>query len=112
MAVSSDFLDYVLDLLAEWGDIYVKRMFGGAGLYREGLMFALVANDVVYLKVDDTNRDKYICEGSAQLKPFKNQATVLSFYNIPPDVFEDADEFIKWAEESLNIQQKKIAVNQ
>ncbi len=87
MAVSNDFLNYVLDQLSTWGDIYVKRMFGGAGLWREGLMFALVANDVVYLKVDETNKVKYIREGSTQLKPFKSQATVLSFYNVPPDIF-------------------------
>ena len=62
--------------------------------------------DKGYLKVDDTNVDKYIQEGSVQLKPFKSEVTVPTFYNIPPDVFEDTEEFIEWAKESLAIQKK------
>lgn len=107
MAVSNDFLQYVLDQLSAWGKVYAKRMFGGAALYQDELAFGMIANDVVYLKVDDTNRDKYLKAGSSQLKPFKNNATVLSFYNVPPDVFEDSDEFIEWAKESLSIQKKR-----
>lgn len=107
MAVSNDFLDYVLDQLSAWDRVYVKRMFGGAALYRDGLAFAMISRNTVYLKVDDTNRDKYIQVGSIPLKPFKSQATVLSFYNVPPDIFEDSDKFIEWAKESLSIQKRK-----
>ena len=107
MAVSNDFISYVLDLLSDWGNVHIKRMFGGAALYQGELAFGMIAKDVVYLKVDDTNRDKYLQEGSEQLKPFENNATVLSFYNVPPDVFEDSDEFVKWAKESLEIQKEK-----
>lgn len=107
MAVSNDFLQYVLDQLSGWGKVHVNRMFGGAALYQEDLAFAMIANDIVYLKVDDTNKEKYIAAGSTQLKPFKNNATVLSFYNIPADVLENADEFVEWAKESLDIQKKR-----
>ncbi len=106
MAVSKDFLNYVLDLLSPWGEVYTKRMFGGIGLYRDDFAFAMVWRDTVYLKVDDTNVDKYIQEGSVQLKPFKSEVTVPTFYNIPPDVFEDTEQFIEWAKESLAIQKK------
>ena len=107
MAVSNDFIQYVVDQLSGLGEVQIKRMFGGAALYQHELAFGMIANDVVYLKVDDTNRDKYLHEGSTPLKPFKNNATVLSFYNVPPDVFEDADEFVSWAKESLEIQKKR-----
>ncbi len=107
MAVSKNFLQFVLDQLSGWGNVEIKRMFGGAALYQDGLAFGMIAENIVYLKVDDTNRDKFIQEGSIPLTPFKNNATVLSFYNVPPDVFEDADEFVKWAKESLAIQQKR-----
>ena len=107
MAVSNDFLNFVLDQLSAWGNVHVNRMFGGAALYQEDLAFAMIANDIVYLKVDDTNKEKYIAAGSTQLKPFKSNATVLSFYNIPCDVLENADEFVKWAKESLEIQKKR-----
>ncbi len=106
MAVSNDFVQYILDQLTGWGSVYVKHMFGGAALYQEELAFGMIANDVVYLKVDDTNREKYINEGSCQLKPFKNNATVLSFYSIPPNILESSDDFIKWANESFDIQKK------
>jgi len=107
MAVSNDFLQYTLDQLSSWGNVYIKRMFGGVALYKEELAFGMIANDEVYLKVDETNRDKFLKAGATQLKPFKNNATVLSFYNVPASVFENSDEFIIWADESLRIQKKK-----
>lgn len=106
MAVSNDFLEYVQDQLREWGEVSVRKMFGGAGLYREGKMFGLVADDVVYLKVDDTNREKYEAAGSGPLKPFEDEKTVLSFYELPADVFEDPEALMEWAAESLAIQLK------
>ena len=106
MPVSNDFLSYVLDKLAGWEEVYTKRMFGGVALYADGLVFALIARDVVHLKVDETNIENFKKEGSKPLKPFKNDAIVPSFYELPPDVFEDSDEFIKWANESLEIQKK------
>ncbi|WP_075603929.1 TfoX/Sxy family protein [Saccharicrinis aurantiacus] len=108
MTVTKDFLQYVLDLLSGWGKVHVKRMFGCVALYQDHLVFAMIADDVVYMKVDDSNRHKFSKAGSTQLKPFKNnESMVVSFYNIPPDVFEDADEFIEWAKESLAIQKKR-----
>ena len=107
MAVSNDFIQFVLDQLSDWGNVHVKRMFGGAALYQDELAFGMIANDTVYLKVDDKTKDKYLQQGSIPLKPFKNNATVLSFYNVPPDIFEDAEEFTKWAKESLEIQKMR-----
>lgn len=83
MAVSNDFLEYVLDQFSAWGEVTVRKMFGGAGLYRDGKMFGLVADNVVYLKVDETNRDKFLEAGSAPFKPFPNRPTILSFFEIP-----------------------------
>ena len=107
MAVSNDFLEYIQDQLREWGEISVRRMFGGAGLWRDGKMFGLVADDVVYLKVDETNRGKYEAACSSPLKPFDDHKTVLSFYEVPPDIFESPVEFTEWVDESLTIQKKK-----
>jgi len=106
MAVSNDFIEYILDQFSEWDDVNVRRMFGGAGLFRDGKMFGLVADNVAYLKVDKTNRNKYLAAGSAPLKPFPNRATMLSFFEIPPDILESREELIGWAEESLSIQKK------
>lgn len=107
MAVSNDFIQFVLDQLSGWGNVHVKRMFGGAAIYQGELAFGMIANDVVFLKVDDSNKDKFLQEGSLPLQPFKSNDTVLSFYNVPPNIFEDSYEFIKWAKESLEIQKMR-----
>lgn len=107
MAVSKDFTQYVLDQLAGWGHVQTKRMFGGVALYQDELAFGMISKDVVFLKVDESNRGKYVLEDSCPLKPFENNAVVLSFYNVPPDVFEDSEEFVKWAKESLEIQKSR-----
>ena len=109
MALSDEFLNYVLDQLSRWGGVSVRRMFGGAGLYRDGKMFGLIADDVAYLKVDDANRADFVRAGSAPFNPYpeKNKATVMSYYEIPPEVLENRDELAKWAQGSLDIQSKK-----
>ncbi len=106
MAVSNDFLNYVLDQLAQWGAISVRRMFGGAGLYRGGRMFGLIADDVVYLKVDDASREDFVRAGSAPFNPYPelNKTGVSSYYEIPPEVLENRDDFRRWAQRSLDIQ--------
>ena len=60
MAISEEFVEYVLDQFAAWDDVSARKMFGGAGLYCDGVMFGLIADDVAYLKVDDSNRDDYL----------------------------------------------------
>jgi DNA transformation protein len=109
VALSNEFIDFLLDQLSAWGDVTVRKMFGGAGLYCEGLMFGLIADDVIYLKVDDSNRKSFEDVGSTPFKPFPDKKTVMSYYELPPDVLEDPEELAEWAERSLDIQRKKNA---
>jgi DNA transformation protein len=105
MAVSDGFLKYVLDQLSGWGPITARRMFGGAGLYRDGKIFGLIADDVAYLKVDDSNREDFTRAGSAAFSPYPDlkQAYVMSYYEIPAAVLENRDELARWAQRSLDI---------
>ena len=107
MAVSDGFLEYVSDQLSIGGEVTTRKMFGGAGLYREGKMFALIADDVAYLKVDDSNRDKFIATGSGPFSPYPDKPGMMSYFEIPPDVLENPIVLSAWAEESLLIQKKK-----
>ena len=107
MSISEGFLTYVLDLFSEWGNVTARKMFGGAGLYRYGKMFGLIAGDVAYLKVDDSNRDVFIQAGSSPFKPYPDKKTVMPYYEIPPGVLEEPEELIKWAKLSLEIHGKK-----
>ena len=56
MAVDESYKDYVVDQLGQLGFVTVKKMFGGAGIYYDGLIFGLLADDVLYFKVDDSNK--------------------------------------------------------
>lgn len=104
MPVPKGFLDFILDQLSKWDGVSARRMFGGAGLFRNGKMFGIVADDVLYFKVDESSRDKYEAEGSSPFKPFSNRPTIMSYYDVPGDILEDPGELIEWAGESLSIQ--------
>jgi len=107
MSVSDEFLAYVLDQLSRWKKVSARKMFGGVGLYRDGKMFGLIADDVAYLKVDDSNRQRFVQAGSSPFKPYPDKSTVMSYFEIPPDVLEKAEALIEWAQCSLAIQNKK-----
>jgi DNA transformation protein len=108
MGVSDEFIDYVVEQLSGWGGVSVRRMFGGAGLYREGTMFAVIAEDVAYLKVDDSNRDDFLRAGSAPFEPYpdKIKTTIRTYYEIPAEVLEDPAELTRWAQRSWAIARK------
>ncbi len=108
MAVSDEFVDYVIDQLSAWADVSARKMFGGAGLYCDGTMFGLIADDVAYLKVDDSNRNDFVQAGSSPFNPYpdKVKTTVMSYFEIPADVLENQDLLAKWAERSLAIARK------
>ena len=107
MSVSKDFLEYIIDQLSEWGGVTSRKLFGGAGLYRDNKMFGLVADNVVYLKVDKTSKDKFILAGSSPFKPFPNRPTIMSYFELPPDILENPEALIEWSKESLSIQMQK-----
>ncbi|PQJ82060.1 TfoX/Sxy family protein [Polaribacter glomeratus] len=108
MAASTDYLDFILDQLSNWKTVNTKRMFGCVGLYADGLMFGIIAKETIFFKVDQTNKEQYLNAGSETLKLFKNNSIVASFYEVPIEIIENADQFVLWAEASLNIQKNKI----
>ena len=104
MAVSSDFLAYVLDQLAGLGAVSSRRMFGGAGLYRDDLFFGLIAQNVLYLRVDDSNRADYTARGLPPFLPDADRPQLsMSYYEVPADVLENAAELIGWARRSVAV---------
>ncbi len=99
MPVSRDFLDHIADQLRGFGPFAFRRMFGGAGLFRDGLMFGLVTRDTLHFKVGDGNRADYLAAGA---KPFTYQrlgaaATLTSYYEVPAAVLDDPDALADWA---------------
>ena len=101
-----DFLDYVThDLLSKLRDVTVKHMFGGFGLYQGPVFFAIIAEDVLYFKADDTTREKYESAGS---KPFSyttksGKKVVMTYWQVPAEIMENKTAAAEWAMESVRI---------
>jgi DNA transformation protein and related proteins len=98
MAKISDYVVYLLEQLSGFGEVEAKSMFGGYGLYHEGLMFGLVADDMVYFKVDAESESEFVNLG---LEPFlyeKNGKQMkMSYYQPPATATDDAVELCEWA---------------
>ena len=98
MAVTSAYADMVAELFAPLGETRWKRMFGGAGVYANDLMFALIADDVLYLKADEENAARFDAEGleafSYEMKDGKRG--VMAYRRAPDDVFDDPDAAQEW----------------
>lgn len=100
MATTAGFLAYVVELFAPWAPVETKRMFGGAGILRDGRMFGLIADDLIYLKVNDRTRAAFEAAGST---PFvftskKGEGIAMSYLSLPPDALDDAETLRLWAD--------------
>lgn len=99
MARRSEFVEHVLETLRPFGPVEARSMFGGWGLYHEGLFFALVAEDTLYLKVDDATRPEFEAAG---LGPFvyamkEGRKSVMSYYQAPEEALESPPVMAAWA---------------
>jgi len=109
IAVSETYLEYVLEQLAPLGQIKSRRMFGGVGIYIGDLFFALIANNALYFKVDDSNRADYLEYSMKPFRPFKNKKASLQYYEVPADVLEDRDLVQKWAQKAIDVASRAAA---
>lgn len=93
--------EHLRDLLAPWGEVSIRKMFGGLGVYRSGQIFAIVVDGVLYFKVADSNRADYQAYGS---EPFvyegKHKPVTMSYWQVPESVLEDAELLAQWAQKA------------
>ena len=82
-------------------------MFGGVGIYSGDLFFALLANDTLYLKVDDSNRPDFEARGMGPFLPFGDERDKMQYYEVPADLLEDPDALRPWAEKAIAVAAKK-----
>lgn len=93
-----EFINYVKDCIAHFGPIHSRKMFGGYGLFHQGLMFALISDDELYLKVDEQTKQAFIDLGSGPFTYIRqNKAIELSYYQAPEILFEDSEAALYWA---------------
>jgi len=103
MAVSEQFLSYLLDQLQGVGHLTSRRMFSGVGLYSGGLFFGLLFKERLYFKTDDASRPDYESRGSEGFCPRPNtKRDKMTYYTVPAEVLEDGDELVKWARRAVS----------
>jgi len=98
MARDDAYFDYLLELLAGLEKISSKKMFGGRGVYCNGVIFGLVIDEVFYLKVDELTEPLFVAAGC---QPFvydmKNKQVAMSYWSVPAEAMESSEEMLPWA---------------
>jgi DNA transformation protein len=102
-AISPDFAEHLHELFAPLGSIQIKRMFGGAGIYTDGIMFALIADEALYLKADAENRSLFEAEN---LEAFSYEAkgkrrVSLGYFRAPDEAMDSPQLMLPWARSAL-----------
>jgi len=110
MTASAGFVELVKDALSGLGPVSVRRMFGGAGVYADGVMFGLIADDTLYLKADDATKRAFEAEGQG---PFvyagRGRTIAMSYWRIPERLLDDSEEMVEWARSALGVARRKAA---
>jgi DNA transformation protein len=97
MRVSDGFRSYALDQLSSVQELRAKPMFGGYGLYAGEAFFGILAADVLYFKVDDSNRSDYENANAPAFKPFVDRPMSMSYFAVPVSVLEASQTLAVWA---------------
>jgi DNA transformation protein len=103
MRVSDGFRDFVLEQMSGVAGLRARAMFGGVGLYAGEVFFGILAADVLYLKVDDTNRGWYEREGTRPFRPYPEKPMAMPYYEVPVGILEDRKALAEWAEASVHV---------
>ncbi len=105
MAVSESYRTFVLEQLERVAPVTARRMFGGVGIYARGLFFALIAEDRLYFKVDDTTRPEFERLGMEPFRPY-GEDSAMGYYEVPADLLEDAIQLAPWVEKAIGVAAK------
>jgi DNA transformation protein and related proteins len=102
MSVTPSYRSYVLELLSRAVPaVRARGMFGGVGIYSGDIFFALVSDDVLYLRVDDATRREYESLGMPAFRPFEEHGPVMSYYQLPEEILEDMERLREWANRAI-----------
>ena len=103
--------EFIAELFAGFGPVHVRRMFGGAGIFADGLMIALVADGVVFLKADERTIPQFEREG---LGPFTYETrdgtrSLGSYWRMPERLYDEPDELAGWAMRAMEAARRGAA---
>jgi DNA transformation protein len=107
MSVSDSFRTFALEQLRRTiSDVRARSMFGGVGVYAGEMFFGLMDDDILYFKVDDSNRSRFAERGMEPFRPYGDGGEVMQYYEVPADVLEDVELLASWVEASVAVARK------
>jgi DNA transformation protein and related proteins len=89
--------------------VRARAMFGGVGIYAGDVFFALIADDTLYLKVDDSTRPDFEERGMSPFRPYGEEGETMGYYELPGDALEDPEALRPWAEKAIAVARRKRA---
>src|SRR5438876_144371 len=95
------------ELVRATAGVRARSMFGGVGIYADDTFFALIASDVLYFKVDDTNRPDFEARGAGPFLPFGDEREVMQYYAVDADILEDVEVLREWAGKAIEAARRK-----
>jgi DNA transformation protein len=102
MAVSPTFRTFIVDQLGRAvSRVRARSMFGGVGIYAGDLFFALIADDTLYFKADESNRPDFERRGMGPFRPYGEGGEVMQYYQVPAELLEDTEALRPWAEKAI-----------
>ena len=108
MSVSASFRTFIVDQLGRVAPrIRARSMFGGVGIYAGDLFFALIDDDTLYFKVDDSNRSDFTARAMEPFRPYGEDGETMGYYEVPADLLEDPETLRPWAEKAIAVAGRK-----
>ena len=103
--------DFVRELLQGLGEIRIRPMFGGAGVYFDDLFFAIIDDDVLYLRAEEADRPAFQAAGSRQFTYEMKDGVIqsMAYWSLPDTAADDPEEAVAWARKAVEAARKKAA---
>ena len=100
----SKFVEYLNEVFIDLGEIHARKMFGGYGIYHKGVMFGLVADDTLYLKVDSESARDFEAKGLGAFEYDNGEKVIkMSYYLAPEEILDDPQEAAIWARRAYDV---------
>lgn len=104
MPVSLEYRAWALEQLGRVRPVTSRRMFGGVGVYADGLFFALMDDDRLFLKTDDVNRPDFEARGMGPFRPYgPDDERSMAYHELPGELLEDPDALRSWVDAAVEV---------
>ena len=103
MVASARFAGFLREQLGPLGPVTVRRTFGKSGIFFEGVMLGMVADDALYLRVNDGNREMFAEAASSRSLNYEKggRSIDLALWRAPDRLMDDPDELVMWSRLAL-----------